>query len=93
MFYAWSVLVFALGACFPDLHEVDFSDPGIKAHVEANLHARPELNLRYVTVDVHSHIVTLSGLVGSRDEKELIDRIARQTKGVDQLVSNLAIQE
>ena len=88
-----TLLVCAFGACVENLSEADKSDPGIRARVEANLAAHRELDLRYVTLDVHSGVITLSGLVHSWDEKQAVEHIVNATGGFQQAVFNLAIQE
>lgn len=87
-------LPFALAGCFyQQLSEAELSDPGIKARLEAQLQAEPGLDLRYVTVDVHARVATVSGLVRSWNEKRTVERIARRLQGVEQAVINLVIQE
>jgi osmotically-inducible protein OsmY len=80
-------------ACGENLSEADKSDPGIRARVEANLAAHRELDLKFITLDVHSGIVTVSGLVHSWEEKQLVQRVVNQTGGFQQAIFNLAIQE
>lgn len=86
-------LAAALSACAENLTEADRSDPGIRARVEANLAAHREIDMRYVTLDVHSGIVTVSGMVHSWEEKRGIERIVNATGGYQQAIFNLAIQE
>jgi hypothetical protein len=90
---ALAALTATLGACVENLSEADRSDPGIRARVEANLAAQRDLDLRYVTLDVHAGIVTVSGLVHSWDEKRKIERIVNGTGGFQQAIFNLAIQD
>jgi osmotically-inducible protein OsmY len=73
--------------------EVDASDSSIRARLESQFQATKGLDLRYVTLDVHSRIVTLSGLVNSFEDKRTLVRIATKTQGVDQVVDNLVLQE
>lgn len=72
---------------------LDNSDSGIKARVEANLEAHRDLDLRYVTLDVHSRVVTVSGLVNSWNDQRTITRIVESTKGIDQAIINLVTRE
>ena len=89
-----AALALSVTGCFPSqLSDAELSDPGIKARLEERLHADRSLDLRYVQVDVHERVVTLSGLVPSWDQKRDIDRIARRLEGVEQVLVNLAIQE
>ena len=90
---AVAVVVLGLCACMSNVQPLDFTDAGIKARVETALRGQPNLELRYVTVDVNSGIATISGMVTSYQDKEIITRIARRTKGVDQAVINLLVPE
>lgn len=83
----------ALGACLADQQALDLTDAGVKARIEANLKSQPDLDLRYVTVDVHQGVATISGLVINWDDEKLIERIVKRTKGVDQGIFNLVTQE
>jgi osmotically-inducible protein OsmY len=88
------VAVLGLIGCFrSQLTEAELSDPGIKARLEERLRADRRLDLRYVTVDVHHSIVTVSGVVSSWDDRREIERIARRLDGPEQVLVNLAIQE
>ncbi len=79
--------------CFRNLNEADLSDSGIKARIEQTLASQQDLDLRYVTIDVHSGVVTVSGLVNTPGERQLIGRLVRHIRGVDQLMLNLVVQE
>ena len=46
-----------------------------------------------MTIDVHSGVVTISGLVNTPGERQLIGRLVRHIRGVDQLMLNLVVQE
>ncbi|HAZ08146.1 MAG TPA: hypothetical protein DCZ01_06425, partial [Elusimicrobia bacterium] len=87
------LLALALCSCTRTVQEEDLSDPAVKANIELQLKGRPELDLRYVTVDVHSGIATVSGLVPDLEQQRLIDRLVRRTRGVDHILNNLVIQE
>lgn len=91
-----ALLVLLCGAasgCFKNLNEADLSDSGIKARIESALATEQELDLRFVTIDVHSGVVTVSGLVNTPRERQLIGRLVRNLRGVDQLMLNLVVQE
>lgn len=77
----------------PVLSEADISDSGIKARLEAKLKAQKGLDLRTVTIDVHSRIVTLSGIVDSYQDKKEITRIVHEIPGVEQALINVVVQE
>lgn len=88
------LLALAVSGCFPhQLSEAELSDPGIKARLEDQLHADSHLDLRYVTLDVHQRIVTISGIVPSWDNRYEIERVAKRLEGVDQVLVNLVVQE
>lgn len=86
-------LALCLGGCLRRGVAEDLSDPVIKARLESRLQAEPELDVRYVTLDVHSGVVTVSGLVNTQREKQAITRIARGEKGVEQAIVNVIVQE
>lgn len=88
-----AALALSLGGCFHNLSEAELADPAVKARVETRLHAEKGLNLRYVDIDVHSRIVTISGIVDSREERDLIRQVVQRTPGVEQAMINLLIQE
>ena len=80
-------------SCVRNIQPVDLSDAGIKARIETALHSQPDLDLRYLTIDVDTGVVTLSGLVNTLREREVISRVARRTRGVDQVIVNVMIPE
>ncbi len=92
-FFTALLLVLSLGACLRTAQPMDSSDAAVKARVLSSLKSQSGVNLRYVTIDVTDSVVTLSGMVSSLREKNLIDRAARQTKGVDQVIVNLIVSE
>jgi osmotically-inducible protein OsmY len=75
------------------LTEAELSDPGIKARVEERLKADRTLDLRYVTIDVHDAVVTISGTVPSWENKRDVELTAARVRGVDQVLCNLIIAE
>lgn len=87
------LLLATLSACFRSTQEVDYSDPALKARIDSALQAEPELELKYVSLDVHERVVTVSGLVSSWNQKQRIYTIVRDTRGVEQVVLNLLIQD
>ena len=86
-------LACCLAGCFRSANPADYSDSGLKATIEAKLRSQPDLDLRFVTVDVNSGAVTISGMVNTFREKELIYRLAHRTRGVDQVMVNLLVPE
>lgn len=87
---AW--LAAGLSAC-RTAQPLDMSDSGIKARIEANLEARRDLDLRYVTLDVTARVATVSGIVNTWNERRTIERIVESTKGVDSALINLVTRE
>ena len=86
-------LALTAAACTRTVQDEDLSDPAVKAHIEAQLRGLPDLDIRYVTIDVNSGVATISGIVPTREQQRTIDRIVRRTRGVDQTLNNLLIQE
>lgn len=80
-------------ACTAGVKDMDLSDPAIRARVHSQLKSNPEINPRYLNVDCHMGIVTLSGMVESIDQKWAMDRVARRVPGVQQVINNLLVQE
>ena len=87
------VLGISLGGCLAPLTQAELSDSGIKTRVETQLKAQNDLDLRYVTVSVNSGAVIVSGMVNSFQEKQLITKIVRRARGVDQAMINLIVAE
>jgi len=91
------LLALALAAgsagCVRNVQPVDTSDPAIKARIETVLRSQPNLDLRALSIDVDSGVVTLSGVLNSRQEQDIVTRIARRTKGVDQVLVNILVPE
>ena len=86
-------LALTAAACTRTVQDEDLSDPAVKAHIESQLRGYPDLDTRYVTIDVNSGVATVSGIVPSREQVRTIDTIVRRTRGVEQLLNNLVIQE
>ena len=77
------LVVFAVG-CAP-------SDPGITTSVKARLVADDLVKARNINVDTRDRVVTLTGTVQSPAEESKAIQIARDTKGVANVVDNMAI--
>jgi osmotically-inducible protein OsmY len=87
------MLLLSLSACGGTTQEIDLSDPGIKARIEAQLRGRKDLDLRYVTVDVTDGAATISGMVPTREQIREIDHLVKRTKGVEAALINLVVNE
>jgi osmotically-inducible protein OsmY len=83
----------AAAACTREIQPEDDSDPAIKARLELALRARKGLDLRYVSIDVNERLVTLSGIVPALEQLRAVERIAKTTPGVEQVMDNLVVQE
>lgn len=83
----------AAGGCVYRLAELDMSDAGIKARVQAELKSHPEVDVRYMEVNVHVRVVYLSGVVTNPQQKRRIAQIARRVPGVRHVIVNLLVQE
>ena len=88
-----TVLTAGLSACLRNVEPVDLSDAAIKARIETALRSQPNLDLRTLTIDVDTGVVTLSGVLKNRREEDLVTRIARRTQGVDQVLVNILVPE
>jgi osmotically-inducible protein OsmY len=80
-------------ACTRAVQPEDDSDPAIKARVETILHGRKDIDIRYISIDVNSGVVTLSGIVPAPEQIPLIERLVKRTPGVDQVMDNVVVQE
>lgn len=69
------------------------SDVGITTSVKNQLIADDLVKARRIDVDTRDRVVTLTGEVRSTDEEARALEIARQTKGVTNVVDNLSIEE
>lgn len=83
----------AASACRARMTAAELADPAITARVKAVLDGHPELDIRYLSLNTHMRIVTVSGMVESRDAKQRIADLVRRVAGVRQVVVNLAVQE
>jgi osmotically-inducible protein OsmY len=90
---AAALLLLAALGCRGTVQEIDVSDPGIKARIEAQMRGRSDLDLRYVTVDVVDGAVTVSGIVPNMTQIRAINRLVKRTKGVEAALINLVVNE
>jgi hypothetical protein len=88
-----ALLALAGTGCTRSIQPEDDSDPAIKARVELALHGRKDLDIRYVSIDVNGGVVTISGIVPELGQIRAIERLVKNTPGVDQLMDNLVVQE
>ncbi|MDE2290602.1 MAG: BON domain-containing protein [Elusimicrobia bacterium] len=88
-----ALLAGSAAACAPRLTPAELTDPAITARVKAVLDGHPELDLRYLDVDTHDRIVTISGMTDSIYAKQRIADLVRHVAGVSQVVVNLAVED
>jgi len=67
------------------------TDPGITTSVKARLGADELVRAREINVDTKDRVVTLTGVVSRADEEAKALDIARNTKGVIDVVDNITV--
>src|SRR5258705_5975826 len=67
------------------------SNTGTTTAVKSKMAADDTVKASEINVDTHNHVVTLNGTVGSRAEKERAMTIARDTRGVTNVVDDLVV--
>jgi osmotically-inducible protein OsmY len=70
----------------------NIDDAGITTAVKAKLAAEKVSTLTRIDVDTNQGVVALNGTVRTVEDKERAEQIARQVKGVRDVVNNLRIQ-
>src|SRR5258705_11973920 len=67
------------------------SDAGIPTAVKSRMAADDTVKASEINVDTHNRVVTLNGTVASTSEKERAVLIARDTKGVTNVVDDIVV--
>ena len=67
------------------------TDAGVTTAVKTKMASDDTVKASEINVDTHNHVVTLNGTVGSQAEKERAVMIARNTKGVSNVVDDLTV--
>jgi hyperosmotically inducible periplasmic protein len=67
------------------------TDAGVTTAVKTKMASDDAVKASEINVDTHNHIVTLNGTVGSQAQKERAVMIARNTKGVTNVVDDLTV--
>ena len=67
-------------------------DRTITSRVKAKLVADKAANLTRIDVDTTNRVVSLNGIVTSRDQKDRAEQLAMQVSGVREVKNNLQIQ-
>lgn len=70
----------------------NIDDAGITTAVKAKLAAEKVSTLTRIDVDTNQGVVALNGTVKTVEDKVRAEQIARQVKGVREVVNNLRIQ-
>ncbi|HEY7114124.1 MAG TPA: BON domain-containing protein [Thermoanaerobaculia bacterium] len=68
------------------------SDAGITATVKSKLAADTTVQAHEINVDTKNHVVTLTGTVDTQAAKDKAVEIARDTKGVTDVVDNMTVK-
>ena len=71
----------------------NLDDATITASVKSKLVAEKTANLTRIDVDTTNQVVTLTGVVGSADQKARAEHLARQVEGVKSVKNNLQIDK
>ena len=72
---------------------MDMSDAAIRARILTELKSHADLDLRLLQVNVHVRVVYLSGVLPNPDMRRKLARVVRRVPGVNQVVTNILIQE
>jgi osmotically-inducible protein OsmY len=73
--------------------EAAMSDGAITAKIKSKMALDDYVNANAIAVDTSGRIVTLSGFVESGEERERAVRLARETKGVTQVIDRLELKK
>ncbi|NNN05580.1 MAG: BON domain-containing protein [Elusimicrobia bacterium] len=85
--------VFLAAACARPIQPEDDSDAGIRARIETQVRGRADLDLSHITIDVYSHVVTITGIVPATSQLKALKRLIDRVSGVDQVVENVVVGE
>jgi hyperosmotically inducible periplasmic protein len=89
-FYYYSYGNRSLDADFSDLRSTS-KDAATTAAVKAAFSLKKQIDSGRIDVDTSSGVVTLKGQVDSEENRQVAERVARNTRGVSQVVNNIAI--
>jgi hyperosmotically inducible protein len=68
------------------------SDSALTAKIKSKMVLDDEVKARGIDVDTADTVVTLTGVVGSIDERNRAVRLARETKGVTKVIDKLRVR-
>jgi len=69
------------------------SDSGITAKIKTQYAADTTVQAHEINVDTKNHVVTLTGTVDTQAAKDKAVSLARETKGVTDVVDNLSVKQ
>jgi hyperosmotically inducible protein len=69
------------------------SDSALTAKIKSKMVLDDDVQARAIDVDTSGTIVTLTGVVGSADERDRAVRLARETQGVTKVIDKLRVRE
>ena len=69
------------------------SDGALTAKIKSKMVLDDDVRARGIDVDTSDTIVTLTGVVGSADERDRAVRLAQETKGVTKVIDKLRVRE
>lgn len=90
---SFAVVVAALVISLTGCDRGVMNDATITATVKSKLAADPGTSAARINVDTSNGVVTLSGAVPTIAEKSEVERVARNTPGVAQVINNIAIEQ
>jgi hyperosmotically inducible protein len=70
-----------------------FNDKYLVSKIKSKLIVEPEIRSLNIDVDVHKGVVTLTGIVESRDQKKRAIEIAQTTENTVRVVDNLQVRK
>ena len=70
----------------------DMSDPAIARRIDAKYMAEAQLKGSDIQIEVKKGVATLSGTVRSEEQKQMAERMARQTDGVREVKNKLEVK-
>lgn len=68
------------------------ADAALTAKIKSKMLLDDKIDAAAINVDTANRVVTLTGVVGSLQERERAVQLARETEGIEQVVDRLAIK-
>jgi osmotically-inducible protein OsmY len=76
----------------PAVKSMKTEDQQLRESMMRELEWEPQITSKEISVAVHNHVVTLSGLTQSYTEKLAAERVAKRVYGVKDVVNNLEVK-